>query len=95
MPDCLELAAENLDRRQPLNQRVAKVATPLSTSIRLGGGGPVGPQRLPQPESQKKRRWTFHHRLFLRAVRASASAKVYKKFWCYKRRYGLIQRNNN
>ena len=32
-----------------------------------------------QPGSQKRRRWTFHSRLFRRAVRASAYDKVSKK----------------
>ena len=32
-----------------------------------------------QPGSQKRRRWTFHRRLFRRAETASSTAKVYKK----------------
>ena len=48
-----------------------------------------------QPGSQKRRRWRFHRRLFRRAERASAAAKVYNKKCCYKEEYGLIQHNNN
>ena len=48
-----------------------------------------------QPRSQKRRRWTFHRRLFRRAETASATAKVYKTnraISCYKeRRYGAMQ----